>query len=79
MNRKSLGRHITDLIMVVCLAALMLYFRTGQAIHEWLGTPTIDLDRNLVSYLEPTLDEEHVIEVEFGGIFERSYRISMDG
>ena len=41
MNRKSLGRHITDLIMVVCLAALMLYFRTGQTIHEWLGAATL--------------------------------------
>ena len=37
MNGKSLGRPITDLIMVVCLAALMLYFRTGQAIHERPG------------------------------------------
>ena len=41
MNGKSLGRHITDLIMVVCLAALMLYFRTGQAIHEWLGVAAL--------------------------------------
>ena len=41
MNGKSLGRPITDLIMVVCLAALMLYFRTGQAIHEWLGVAAL--------------------------------------
>ena len=41
MNGKSLGRHITDLIMVVCLAALMLYFRTGQTIHEWLGVAAL--------------------------------------
>lgn len=44
-----------------------------------LGTPTIDLDRSLVSYFEATLDGDHMIEVEFGGLFERFYRVSMDG
>ncbi len=38
MNGKTMGRrHITDLIMTVYLVALMLYFRTGQTVHEWLS------------------------------------------
>ena len=41
MNGKPMHRHITDLIMVVCLAALMLYFRTGQTVHEWLGAAAL--------------------------------------
>lgn len=44
-----------------------------------LGTPMIDLDRHIVSYLEPSLDHEHIIEVEFGGLFDRFFRVSVDG
>lgn len=44
-----------------------------------LGTPMIDLDSCLVSYLDSSLDGEHIIEVEFGGLFDRFYRVSMDG
>ena len=44
-----------------------------------LGTPMIDLDRHIISYLEPSLDHEHIIEVEFGGLFDRFFRVSVDG
>lgn len=44
-----------------------------------LGTPMIDLDRHIVSYLDPSLDHEHIIEVEFGGLFDRFFRVSVDG
>lgn len=37
MRPKQILRHITDLLMVVALVALMAYAITGQAVHEWLG------------------------------------------
>ena len=44
-----------------------------------LGTPVIDLDRNLISYLKTSLDHEHIIEVEFSGLFDQFFRVSVDG
>ena len=44
-----------------------------------LGTPMIDLDRNLISYLEPSLDGGHIIEVVFGGLLDCFFRVSVDG
>ena len=34
-----------------------------------LGTPIIDLDRHLVSDLDPSLDGEYIIKVDFRGLF----------
>lgn len=50
-----------------------------EVLMNSLGTPMIDLDRYLVSNLEPLLDHEHIIEVEFGGLFDRFFRVSIDG
>lgn len=44
-----------------------------------LGTPMIDMDRGIISYLATSLDSEHIIEVEFGGILDKFFRVSVDG
>lgn len=44
-----------------------------------LGIPQIDLDREVISYLEQTLDDMHIIEVEFGGLFDEFFEVIIDG
>ncbi len=50
-----------------------------EIIRNSLGNPLIDLDNNRLSYLEQTLDDMHIIDVEFDGIFEKFYDVSIDG
>ena len=50
-----------------------------EIIRNSLGNPLIDLDNNRLSYLEQTLDDIHIIDVEFDGIFENFYEVSIDG
>jgi len=49
-----------------------------QLTHS-LGSPLIDLDREMICYLEHSLDNCHIIEVEFGGFFEHFYEVVIDG
>ena len=44
-----------------------------------LGKPQIDLDRNVITYLEHTLDDVHIFEVEFQGMLEEFLYVSIDG
>lgn len=44
-----------------------------------LGKPTINLDNGLMTYTEHTLDDIHVIDVEFNGIFEEIIEVRIDG
>ena len=46
---------------------------------EALGTPLIDLDREVVTYLEQTLDDIHIIDVEYGGLLNEFYEVAIDG
>lgn len=46
---------------------------------EALGTPQIDLDIKLITYLEHTLDDCHIIDIEYGGLLEEFYGVSIDG
>ncbi len=39
---------------------------TEDELADALETPLIDLDREVVTYLEQTLDDCHVIDVEYG-------------
>ena len=48
-------------------------------IKKSLGTPLIDLDREILSYLGHTFDAIHIIDVEFDGIFDRFLYSSIDG
>lgn len=50
-----------------------------NVIKDSLGTPCIDLDIMMITYTEHTLDHVHIIDVEFSGIFERFYSVSVDG
>ncbi|MCH5200933.1 MAG: hypothetical protein J1F60_08220 [Oscillospiraceae bacterium] len=52
---------------------------TAQDVADALGTPQIDLDRNTVTYLDQTLDDIHIIEVEYEGILDDLLGVSMDG
>ena len=44
-----------------------------------LGIPTIDLDNDIITYTEHTLDDIHVIDVEFRGIFDEILETRIDG
>ena len=50
-----------------------------EIIKNSLGNALIDLDNNRLSYIEQTLDGMHIIDVEFDGIFEKFYYVSIDG
>lgn len=50
-----------------------------ENIKNSLGNALIDLDNNRLSYLEETLDDMHIIDMEFDGIFEKFYYVSIDG
>ena len=52
---------------------------TADGLTEALGVPQIDLDREVISYLEHTLDDCHIIDVEYGGLFDEFYEVSIDG
>ena len=50
-----------------------------EELTEALGMPQIDLDREVISYLEHTLDDCHIIDVEYGGVLEEFYEAVIDG
>lgn len=50
-----------------------------EDLAEALGTPLIDLDREVVTYLEQTLDDIHIIDVEYGGFLNEFYKVAIDG
>lgn len=50
-----------------------------EELTDALGTPQVDLDREVITYLEHTLDDSHIIEVEYGGLFEEFYEVTIDG
>ena len=52
---------------------------TEEKIIASLGAPTIDLGRGLVTYLEHTFDQEHIIEFEFDGILDELFYLNIDG
>ena len=50
-----------------------------EIIKQSLGKPQIDIQRNIITYLDHTLDQMHIIDVEFDGIFDRFYYTTIDG
>lgn len=50
-----------------------------EELIQKLGRPMIDLDVQVLTYLEHTLDGEHIIEVEFDGVFEELLYFNIDG
>ena len=52
---------------------------TEEELADALGVPQIDLDRGTITYLEHTLDDSHIIEVEYGGLLEEFFEVTIDG
>ena len=52
---------------------------TAEEIVEALGEPTVDLDTDTIIYLEHSLDDIHIIEVEYEGILDDFLGVSIDG
>lgn len=52
---------------------------TPKKIIKSLGKPTIDLGRYLVTYLEHTLDDVHIIEFEYDGLLNELFYLNIDG
>lgn len=50
-----------------------------EIIKAALGNAFIDLDNKTLSYLEHTLDDVHIIDVGFDGVFETFYSVAIDG
>lgn len=51
-------------------------------IEEKLGRPVIRIDQGRIgrlSFLEQTLDEGHILDVEFGGVLEEFWNAGLDG
>lgn len=44
-----------------------------------LKTPQIDVGRCLLTYLEHTLDDMHIIEIEFDGVMDEFLSMSING
>ena len=49
------------------------------ALPQLLGKPTIDLTTYQIMYMEQTLDDAHIIELEYGDDFEEFYYFNIDG
>ena len=52
---------------------------SAEEVADSLGTPLVDLDREVISYLEQTLDDMHIIDIEYGGMFDEFYEVVIDG
>ena len=52
---------------------------TSAEVIESLGKPTIDMNRCLISYLEQTFDDTHIIDVEYGGLLDELFYFNIDG
>lgn len=50
-----------------------------EDLADALGTPLIDLDREVVTYLEQTLDDIHIIDVEYEGLLDEFCEVVIDG
>ena len=52
---------------------------TADELTDALGVPQVDLDREVITYLEHTLDDSHIIDIEYGGLFDELYGVNIDG
>lgn len=52
---------------------------TPEKIISSLGKPVIDLDRCLITYLEHTLDDIHIFDVEYDGLLDEFFYFSING
>jgi hypothetical protein len=52
---------------------------TCEDMMQALGQATINLDNESISYLNHTLDDDHIIGLEYRGVIETFFCFSMDG
>lgn len=50
-----------------------------EELIQALGTPLIHLDMGTLTYLEHTLDDEHIIQMEFDGDLDEFFYLNIDG
>lgn len=50
-----------------------------ETVINSLGVPVIDLDTETITYLEQTLDDVHIIEIEFSGTLDEFHEVCIDG
>lgn len=50
-----------------------------EVIRNSLGVPQIDLNMGMLTYCEHTLDDTHLIDVEFRGVFTEFDLMGIDG
>lgn len=50
-----------------------------ELIRQSLGTPEIDLDNRRLSYLNQTLDDVHIIDIEYNGLLDEFLYSNIDG
>ena len=71
---------LPDIIDYVLPEATAMFGSVSKAeLEQALGIPQIDLDREVISYLEQKMDDMHIIEVEFSGLFDEFYEVVIDG
>lgn len=77
---ESYSRRLTDIAEFMLPDIVEMYGEmTRDDLIKKLGKPEIDLDGNMLSYFEHTLDEMHIIEMEFEGDFEKLFYLAIDG
>ena len=88
-NRKALEfaaaykQKLPDIAAFMLDEVCLMYGEMSvQELIDALGTPLISIhgtDGDVISYLEHTLDDYHIIDVEFSGLFEQFDYISFNG
>lgn len=81
---KSLANHyeskISDIVNFILPDVTKMWGVSDvTVIQKSLGNPQIDLDRSMIVYCEQTLDDIHIIYVEFDGLFTDFYYSTIDG
>lgn len=77
---RAYGKKISDLAEFMLGEVCRMYGDMSlQDLIGALGVPLIDLDREIISYLEHTLDDYHIIDVEYSGVLDEFYEVIIDG
>ena len=75
------SQKLDEIVQFMIDEGICEYFGEVSAdeIKSSLGKPLIDIENQLVQYLEHTLDETHIIEIEYDDDFEEFLCMNIDG
>lgn len=74
------AKKLPDIVCFMLDEVCSIYGNVSETqLTQSLGTPLVDLDNNTITYLEQSLDDCHIFELEFGGLFEKFYYFTIDG